>query len=65
MNIKKMFKRTLIVLLLTVIIPTFIVSLMFSVVTAPIQYIIIGNPWLLGDKFCKLFEKLENIFEQC
>lgn len=56
-----MFKRLLIVLLLTIIIPMFIVSLIISVVTAPIQYIIIGDPWLLGDKFCKLFEKLEDI----
>lgn len=62
-----MIKRTLIVIIFIVYIPLVLILLIFSLVTAPLQYILAGDPWYLGDvmveKFSIIEDKLNNFIE--
>lgn len=64
-----MIKRTLIVIIGLIYIVIALILVIISLVTAPFQYILIGNPWYLGDlvskKFSILEDKLNNFIGCC
>lgn len=55
-----MIKRTLIVIICLVYIPSVLILLIISLVTSPLQYIFIGEPWYLVDMVTKKFSILED-----
>lgn len=59
-----MIRRTLFVIAFLVYV---LLGLILSVITAPIQYILTGNPWLIGDIIAKkasiIEDKLNNFVE--
>ena len=59
-----MIRRTLFVIAFLVYV---LLGLILSVITAPIQYILTGNPWLIGDiiekKVSIIEDKLNNFVE--
>lgn len=62
-----MIRRTLFVIAFLVYVLLGLVLLILSVITAPIQYILTGNPWLIGDIIVKkvsiIEDKLNNFVE--
>lgn len=62
-----MIKRTLIVIAFLAYVLLGLILLILSVITAPIQYILTGNPWLIGDIIAKkvsiIEKKLNNFVE--
>lgn len=62
-----MIRRTLFVIAFLVYVLLGLVLLILSVITAPIQYILTGNPWLIGDiiekKVSIIEDKLNNFVE--
>ena len=55
-----MIRRTLFVIDFLVYVLLGLVLLILSVITAPIQYILTGNPWLIGDIIAKKVSIIEN-----
>ena len=62
-----MIRRTLFVIAFLVYVLLGLVLLILSVITAPIQYILTGNLWLIGDiiekKVSIIEDKLNNFVE--
>lgn len=62
-----MIKRTLIVIAFLAYVLLGLILLILSVITAPIQYILTGNLWLIGDIIAKkvsiIEKKLNNFVE--
>ena len=62
-----MIRRTLFVIAFLVYVLLGLILLILSVITAPIQYILTGNPWLIGDiiekKVSIIEDKLNNFVE--
>lgn len=62
-----MIRRTLFVIAFLAYVLLGLVLLILSVITAPIQYILTGNPWLIGDiiekKVSIIEDKLNNFVE--
>lgn len=62
-----MIRRTLFVIVFLVYALLGLILLILSVITAPIQYILTGNPWLIGDIIAKkvsiIEKKLNNFVE--
>ena len=62
-----MIRRTLFVIAFLVYVLLGLILLIISLVTAPIQYILTGNPWLIGDIIEKkagiIEDKLDNFVE--
>ena len=54
-----MIRRTLFVIAFLVYVLLGFVLLILSVITAPIQYILTGNPWLIGDIIAKKVSIIE------
>lgn len=54
-----MIRRTLFVIAFLVYVLLGLILFIISLVTAPIQYILTGNPWLIGD----IIEKKASIIE--
>ena len=55
-----MIRRTLFVIAFLAYVLLGLVLLILSVITAPIQYILTGNPWLIGDIIEKKVSIIEN-----
>lgn len=55
-----MIRRTLFVIAFLVYVLLGLILLILSVITAPIQYILTGNPWLIGDIIVKKVSIIEN-----
>lgn len=55
-----MIKRTLIVIIYIVYISAALILLIISLITAPLQYILVGDPWYLVDMVAKKFSTIEN-----
>lgn len=55
-----MIRRTLFVIAFLVYVLLGLILLIISLVTAPIQYILTGNPWLIGDIIAKKVSIIEN-----
>ena len=55
-----MIRRTLFVIAFLAYVLLGLVLLILSVITAPIQYILTGNPWLIGDIIVKKVSIIEN-----
>lgn len=55
-----MIRRTLFVIAFLVYVLLGLVLLILSVITAPIQYILTGNPWFIGDIIEKKVSIIEN-----
>ena len=55
-----MIRRTLFVIAFLVYVLLGLVLLILSVITAPIQYILTGNLWLIGDIIEKKVSIIEN-----
>lgn len=55
-----MIRRTLFVIAFLVYVLLGLILLIISLVTAPIQYILTGNPWLIGDIIEKKVSIIEN-----
>lgn len=62
-----MIRRTLFVIAFLVYVLLGLILLIISLVTAPIQYILTGNPWFIGDIIAKkasiIEDKLNNFVE--
>lgn len=62
-----MIRRTLFVIAFLVYVLLGLILLIISLVTAPIQYILTRNPWLIGDIIAKkasiIEDKLNNFVE--
>ena len=62
-----MIRRTLFVIAFLAYVLLGLVLLILSVITAPVQYILTGNPWLIGDiiekKVSIIEDKLNNFVE--
>ena len=55
-----MIRRTLFVIAFLAYVLLGLVLLILSVITAPIKYILTGNPWLIGDIIAKKVSIIEN-----